>query len=34
MEVGRNRNEWDAIAQYLLSNEGDRLRRHLEKTLY
>ena len=34
MEVGRNRNEWEAIGEYLLSNEGDRLRRHLEKTLY
>jgi hypothetical protein len=34
MEVGRNRNEWEAIGEYLLSNEGDTLRRHLERVLY
>lgn len=34
LDVGRNRNEWDAIGEYLTSNQGDSLRSHLEKTLY
>lgn len=34
LDVGRNRNEWEAIGEYLTSNQGDSLRSHLEKTLY
>jgi hypothetical protein len=30
LEVGRNENEWEAIATYLLSNEGNQLREYLE----
>lgn len=30
LEVGRNENEWEAIATYLLSNEGNLLREYLE----
>lgn len=34
LEVGRNRNEWEAIAEYLLSNQGNSFREHLENVLY
>ena len=30
LEVSRNENEWEAIADYLISNEGNQLREYLE----
>ena len=34
LEVGRNDNEWKAITRYLLSNEGNDLRNHLEDKMF
>lgn len=34
LDVGRNQNEWKAIAEYLKSNEGAKLRDFLEEKLY
>ena len=34
LEVGRNQDEWNAIAEYLQSNAGNKLREDLYKKLY
>lgn len=33
LEVNRNQNEWDAIANHLLTNEGNQLREYLEEKI-